>query len=188
MGPPVLPPWYDEQVRRAGGGHSAVTVRAPKARHGRREVRLLWALADPYTNQVAGTQGQAATPWPHLRQVGRVERRRAVRRRGQTHLEVEVTYAVTSLPPERADAATLLAHLRGHWGIENRLHWVRDVTFDEDRSQVRTGAAPQVMAAGRNLALALLRRAGHANIAAALRTYAGRPRDAVALILSRDSL
>ena len=95
-----------------------------------------------------------------------------------------MTYAVTSLPPERADARTLLGHLRGHWGIENKTHWVRDVTFDEDRSQVRTGAAPQVMAAMRNLVLALLRRAGHANIAAALRTYPGRPADAVTLILS----
>ena len=163
-------------------------MQAPKARHGRREVRLLWAVADPFVNRVPGTQGQAGAPWPHLRQVGRVERRRTVRRRGQPHTEVEVTYAVTSLRPERATAALLLAHLRRHWGIEHRLHWVRNVTFDEDRSQVRTGAAPQVMAAGRNLTLALLRRAGHANIAAALRTYADRPRDAVALILNRASL
>ncbi len=66
----------------------------------------------------------------------------------------------------------------------HKTHWVRDVTFDEDRSQVRTGAAPQVMAAMRNLVLALLHRAGHANIAAALRTSAGRPAAAVTLILS----
>jgi hypothetical protein len=64
------------------------------------------------------------------------------------------------------------------------VHWVRDVTFDEDRSQVRTGAAPQVMATLRNLVITLLRRAGHTNLAAALRTYAGRPADAVALILA----
>ena len=64
---------------------------------------------------------------------------------GSCH-SVEVAYAVTSLTPERADPARLLALVRGHWEIENRLHWVRDVTFDEDRSQVRTGTAPRVMA------------------------------------------
>ncbi len=63
----------------------------------------------------------------------------------------------------------MLALNRGHWGIENRLHWVRDVTFDEDRSQVRTGAGPQVMASLRNLAITVLRLAGCTSIAAALR-------------------
>ena len=72
--------------------------------------------------------------------------------------------------------------MRGHWGIENRLPYVRDVTFDEDRSAVRFGAAPQVMAATRNLVLALLRRQRHPNAAAALRTYAGRPRSAIHLV------
>ncbi len=161
-----------------------MTVRAPKRRHSHDEVRLVWTLADPVVLQGAGTHGTVGAPWPHLAQVARVERRRTVHRRGRVHPMVEVTYAITSLAPERADARTLLGHLRGHWGIENKTHWVRDVTFDEDRSQVRTGAAPQVMAALRNLVLALLRRAGHTNMAAALRTYAGRPADAVALFLS----
>jgi hypothetical protein len=161
-----------------------VTVREPKRRHGRDEVRLLWALADPVVLRGAGVHGRVGAPWPALRQVARVERRRTVCRRGHVHHAVEVTYAITSLPPARADARTLLGHLRGHWGIENRTHWVRDVTFDEDRSQVRTGAAPQVMAAIRNLAVALLRRVGHRNVAAALRTYAGRPADAVTLVRS----
>jgi hypothetical protein len=164
-----------------------VAVREPKRRHGRDEVRLLWALADPLVLRGAGAHGRAGEPWPQLAQVARVERRRTVYRRGRAHSMGEVTYAITSLPPARADARTLLGHLRGHWGIENRIHWVRDVTFDEDRSQVRTGAAPQVMAATRNLVLALLRRAGHANIAAALRTYAGRPADAVTLLLGGQS-
>lgn len=158
--------------------------RAPKARHGRHEVRLLWALADPFVNRHAGEHGAAGAPWPGLRQVCRVERRRAVRRHGRVRLEKDVTYAITSLPPQRADAATLLAYLRGHWSIENRLHYVRDVTFGEDRSQTRCGAAPQVLATCRNLALSLLRRAGATNVAAALRTYASRPRGAVDLVLS----
>jgi hypothetical protein len=78
----------------------------------------------------------------------------------------------------------LLTLLRGHWGIENRLHHVRDVTFDEDRSTVRTAAAPQVVVACRNLAIALLRRAGVATIAAACRTFAGRPHRAIALVVT----
>jgi hypothetical protein len=147
-------------------------------------VRLLWALADPVVLRGAGVHGDVGAPWPHLQQVCRLERRRTVHRRGQVHQAVEVTYAITSLPLARADARALLSYNRGQWGIENKTHWVRDVTFGEDRSQVRCGAAPQVMAANRNLALALLRRAGHTNIAAALRTYAGRPADAVALTLS----
>lgn len=65
--------------------------------------------------------------------------------------------------------------VRGHWGIENRLHWVRDVTFDEDHSQVRTGNSPQIMASLRNAAITLLRLAGYSNIAAALHEHAYRP-------------
>jgi hypothetical protein len=169
-------------VTRLGGGVTATTRVEPKARHGRRETRMLWALTDPDLNARAGEAGAHGTAWPHLAQVCRVERRRITVRTGV--IEREVTYAVTSRPPERADAAALLAALRGHWGIENRLHWVRDVTFDEDRSQLRTGAAPQATAACRNLTLALLRRTGATNIAAACRTYAGRPRTAIALVAS----
>ena len=82
--------------------------------------------------------------------------------------EHEVSYAITSAAPERADATVLLRTIRGHWGIENRTHYVRDVTFDEDRSQIRSGAAPQAFAASKNLAIALLRRQGWINIAAAI--------------------
>lgn len=141
---------------------------------------MLWALHDPAWIAHLG--------WPHLAQVCRVERRRSTVRAGrEVKAEVEVSYAITSLPPEQAGAAALLRALRGHWGIENGAHWVRDVTFDEDRCQVRTGAAPQAFAACRNLVIALLRRAGHANLAEALRTYAGRPRSAVALVTSATS-
>ena len=141
---------------------------------------MLWALADPALNARAGEAGTHGQAWPHLAQVCRVERCRVDCQTGE--VERAVTYAVTSRAPERAHAGRLLAALRGHWGIENRLHWVRDVTFGEDRARVRTGAAPQATAACRNLAIALLRRAGHANIAAATRTYAGRPHAAIALV------
>jgi hypothetical protein len=161
---------------------TAVTVVEPKARHGRREVRMLWALADPALNARAGEAGTHGTPWPHLAQVCRVRRRRVDVGTGE--IEDTVTYAITSLPPERADATRMLTLLRDHWRIENSLHHVRDVTFDEDRSAIRTRAAPQVAVTCRNLVIALLRRVGVANIAAACRTYAGRPRTAIALIAS----
>jgi hypothetical protein len=66
------------------------------------------------------------------------------------------------------------ADIRGHWGIEDRLHWVRDTDYDEDRSQVRTAAGPQIMAGLRNLAMTILRLAGTASIAA-IRYQARRP-------------
>ena len=81
---------------------------------------------------------------------------------------MERAYAITSLPVERADAARLLDIWRGHWGIENGLHWVRDVVIGEDQSQVRTGSAPQLLAALGNLVIGKLRMSGVKNIAAAL--------------------
>jgi hypothetical protein len=71
---------------------------------------------------------------------------------------------ITSRTAQQANPADLLAHNRGHWQIENREHSVRDRTYDEDRSQVRTGSAPQVMATMRNIAISLLRLAGWTNI------------------------
>jgi len=187
LGPPRAPAWHARELRGRGGRLDSATSSERKARHGRREARALWALADPELNAYLGSSGTHGTPWPHLAQVCRVERRRETVRGGRVvEREVEVRYLVTSAPPARADAADLLRDLRGHWGIENRIHWVRDVTFDEDRCQVRSGAAPQAFAACRNLAIALLRRRDGpgAPIAAALRTHAARPRSAVALVLS----
>jgi hypothetical protein len=87
----------------------------------------------------------------------------------------ETAYAITSLPPERATPTQLLMAWRAHWRIENKLHWVRDVTFDEDRSTVRSGRIPQVMAALRNTAIGLLRLLGATNIAKACRHIHGCP-------------
>ena len=95
---------------------------------------------------------------------------------------VAVVYGVTRLRPEQATPARLLAVVRGQWQIENKSHWVRDVTFDEDRSQVRCGNIPQVMAALRNTTIGLLRYAGYSNIAAAGRRLAAQPLQALALI------
>ena len=158
------PPWgerFDEASR--------------ESRHGdRQERRRLWA----------STALNEYLDWPGLGQVCCVERTR--RRKGKE--SVELAYAVTSLPPERADAARLLEIWRGHWGIENQVHWVRDVVFGEDQSQVRTGSAPQLLAALRNLVMGLLRLTGVKNIAAALRHYGWKPWETLTLIgLSPDN-
>ncbi|WP_156056046.1 transposase [Streptosporangium roseum] len=81
----------------------------------------------------------------------------------------EIMYGITSLPAKAAGPAHLNHYERAHWGVENRLHWVRDVTFREDNSQVRTGTAPKALAGFRNLAISTARLAGRANIAHARR-------------------
>jgi predicted transposase YbfD/YdcC len=111
--------------------------------------------------------------WPGLHQVFKVERIFTYKRTGKVHQET--VYGITSLTPQEADAERLLGLVRGHWHIENRTHWVRDVTFDEDRSQVRKGNTPEVMSALRNTVIGLLRYSGETNIAAACRRYAAQP-------------
>ncbi|WUD63499.1 transposase (plasmid) [Nocardia sp. NBC_00511] len=74
--------------------------------------------------------------------------------------------------------------LRGHWGIENTVHWIRDVTFDEDRSQIRTGSGPQVMATLRNIAISLHRLYGETNIAEACRHHSRDAHRPLALLLA----
>lgn len=118
--------------------------------------------------------------WPGLAQVFELGRHVMFPKTGKER--VEVVYGVTSLRSERATPERLLTLVRGQWQIENKSHWVRDVTFDEDRSQVRCGNIPQVMAALRNTAIGLLRGAGYPNIAAACRQLAAQPLQALALI------
>jgi predicted transposase YbfD/YdcC len=118
--------------------------------------------------------------WPGLAQVFELGRHVIIKKTGEER--VEVVYGVTSLRSEQVTPGRLLDLVRGHWHIENKSHWVRDVTFDEDRSQVRCGNIPQVMAALRNTVIGLLRWAGHTNIAAACRRLAAQPAQALALI------
>jgi predicted transposase YbfD/YdcC len=127
--------------------------------HGRAERRTLKITA------VA-----AGLAFPHAAQALQIIRRRKLP--GKKKWSRETVYAVTSLTATQASSAELAAIIRGHWLIEDRLHWVRDLDYDEDRSQVRTASAPRVMATLRNLAITILRLAGHASIAAALRHHA----------------
>jgi predicted transposase YbfD/YdcC len=118
--------------------------------------------------------------WPGLAQALCIERRRTDMHTGET--SVAVAYAVTSLPPQRATPLQLLTVWRAHWQIENRLHYVRDVTYGEDRATVRAGGSAQALAAMRNVAIGLLRLAGETNIAAGCRRYQAQPARALAAV------
>jgi len=128
--------------------------------HGRQERRTLRAM----------TALKGYLDWPGAEQVGVVES--VVERDGKRTMEIR--YFVTSVPRAAAGAAELLEWARGHWTIENRSHYVRDVSLGEDASRIRKGSGPEVMAALRNLAVGLMRTIGVANIAAALRRNAAR--------------
>ncbi len=127
------------------------------------EVRRIWT----------STELNDYVEFPHCGQVAVIERLTEHLKSGKT--TQERVYVITSLSPEQADAARLLELNRGHWGIENRSHWVRDVTFDEDRSSIRSGNGPWMMAALRNFAISLLRLNGWQNVASGLRELAARP-------------
>jgi predicted transposase YbfD/YdcC len=145
--------------------HVPVAHQAREKGHGRAERRTLKVTA------VA-----AGLAFPHAAQaIQIVRRRRPLTGKNTRKWSAETVYAITSLTVIHARPADLARFARGHWGIEDRLHWVRDVTYDEDRSQVRTGNGPRVMASLRNLAIAILRLTGHASIAAALRYHARQP-------------
>ena len=118
--------------------------------------------------------------WPHLGQAFRVDR--SVTDLDGSHPRGEVAFGITDLTPDQADASTIGGLVRGHWGIETRLHWVRDVVYDEDRSQVRTENGPRVMATLRNTAISLLRHVGVPNIQRAV-NYLHRHPQQVARIL-----
>lgn len=139
--------------------------------HGRVELRRLSCTYDlpRYFTGFAG-----------VRQVFRLEREVLHKKSG--HTSREVVYGMTSLPRLGANAEQLNRLVRGHWTIENRVHYVRDVTMGEDASQVRVGNIPQVMIAFRNTALAVLRREGYQNIASARRYFAANPKQALRLI------
>ena len=119
-------------------------------------------------------------PFPRIAQIARLVR--TVRTTEKT--STETIYLITSLPPRRADPDRLLTLIRGHWRIESR-HWLRDMTFGEDRSRPRSGPAPQIMAALRNLALTLIRRAGTPEIAAFRQHLRSRPTKALRLLVPR---
>jgi predicted transposase YbfD/YdcC len=155
---------FTPEVTRPGHGVLPLdftTARRVEKGHGRLEERVLTvsSLLHDYST------------WPYLAPVFKLERTVIDGRRRQTK---EVRYGVTSLPATVADAEQLLDLVRQHWGIENGLHYRRDMTLDEDASLARTGRAPQVLATLNNTVLGLFARHGAQNVAAAQRTFAYR--------------
>jgi len=145
------------------------TATASNKGHGRGETRTLTSttsLSDGYVD------------WPGLGQCFKLVRRRTVHGKTVT----ETAFGITSLKREQADAGRLLKLVRQHWGIENRVFHVRDVTFGEDACRARTGTGPHVLSCLRNAAINLLSRAGINNKAAALRRHAAHPHEALALV------
>ena len=139
--------------------------------HGRLETRCLKAST---------ALNAYLADWPGLAQVIEYRQVRKNMRIGKETYKVQ--YGRTSLRPEEASAERLLTIRRGHWTIENKAHWVRDVVFREDVSPVRCGAIPQVMAAMQRTAMSVLRFSGYTAIAKATRYFASKPKLAVKLI------
>ena len=134
--------------------------------HGRAETRTIRVI------DLTGSTDGHGEFFPGVTQALKIVRRR--RARGG-RWSVQTVYVITSLDARQADPALLACWVRGHWSIEAGLHWVRDVTFGEDHSQIRTDHGPTNLAALRTLAINALRLTGHANIAAGLRQHARTP-------------
>jgi predicted transposase YbfD/YdcC len=149
------------------------TARTVNKEHGRLECRTL-------TNS---SMLKDYLDWPYLEQVFKLERRFIDLKTGQ--VTEQTAYGLTSLPPKRASAEQLLDHVRTYWGIENGLHYRRDVTFKEDRCRLRTGHAARTMATLNNLVLALILRQGYTNVPEARRRYAAHPLEALQLIFQQ---
>ena len=136
--------------------------------HGRLEIREIKVSAE--LNEYAD--------WPGLAQV--FEIKREWYGRGKWHQEVHL--GITSLPATLLEPCRILDIRRGHWHIENRLHWVKDVVLGQDKSTLHLGGGPQVVGALRNTALNLLRGAGHHKISSRLRHNSRNPASALALL------
>jgi predicted transposase YbfD/YdcC len=136
--------------------------------HGRLDIRYLQA-----STELVGLVDR-----PHLAQVFLVIR--SWEAKGQAHQEIH--WGVTSLPAGVADVARLLEVRRGHWRIENSLHYVKDVSLGEDKSLIHRGQGPAIMSLLRDMAVSVLHRAGHWQIAPRLRYFSRHPEAMLALL------
>ena len=158
-----VPPYEEKRWRQ-----EVTEAETEEKGHGRIEIRKLEATAalNDYLD------------WAGVAQVCRISRVREIRGKASA----ETVYAITSLRAERASAAELLRLSRAHWGIENRLHYVRDVSFREDECRVRKGAGPQVLASLRNLALTVFRRLGVSSVPEAIEHFQENRNSVIKLI------
>lgn len=161
----TCPPWLPHERAEAVSCRTTVSKG-----HGRLEQRTLEASATL----------SAWVRWPGVAQVLRRQTRRMLRPTGV--IEEETTYGLTSVSPDEVSVEQLEGFWRGHWGIENRVHYVRDVTLGEDAGQAHTGSIVQALALLRNALILRLRQAGWTCIADALRHYAAHPVRALKLL------
>lgn len=175
----------------AAGGDYVFTVKANQPTLYAACTKLPWRDVGAHSTLSTGcgrrvrrtTKVVAAPTWITFAGAAQVAQiHRTTTRNGNT--TVEVVYVITSADHRAAPPTVLAAWIQGHRGIENRTHWVRDVTYDEDRSRVRTGNAPHVMATLRNTAISLRRLSGATNIAASLRQHAARTDRPINLVLT----
>ncbi len=120
--------------------------------------------------------------FPGAAQIAQIRRTRTTG--GKT--SVEVVYIITSADHHTAPPPVLATWVQGHWSVENKLHYVRDVTYAEDASTIRTGNGPRVMATLRSTAISLLRLTGATNIAQATRHHNRRPDKIITLLTSNN--
>jgi predicted transposase YbfD/YdcC/predicted secreted protein len=176
------PPCWQDEVRAAGGDWTEFIDAPLRPGHGRWEWRRVCGWTDPRWASTLGETSEQGLPWPMVRQVIRVERRRQhIRRQQIVKTEHEVVYFLRNHP---ASACCIAQQVRAHWRIENCLHRHRDVLFDQDRCTVRVDTAPRFMTTCRDLALTLLHRSRLPNFAAARRSWAARPHLATSFVLS----
>jgi predicted transposase YbfD/YdcC len=161
----TFPPYQRRQKQAA-----EQEARAVDKGHGRCESRRLTST----------TALNGYLTWPAVGQVFELERVRQVGEKAT----VEVAYGITSLGRQQAGARRLLGLVRGHWGIENKLHYVKDETLGEDRCRVRTGSSPEVLALLRDVAVHLLEGVKARSKAAATRRLMVHPEEALPLLLT----
>jgi predicted transposase YbfD/YdcC len=121
------------------------------------------------------------TGFEDARQAILIERYTTVKKKGQWRTRCEAVLYITSLAPDQSTPEDLLAHVRGHWRIEHA-HWLRDVIWNEDKSLIRTGNAPQVWSAITNLVISLFRIHGVTSYTAETRRCAQDPRRALQIL------
>lgn len=165
---------FEPEVVRPGFGTTPTDFRSAtdyNKGHGRLETRTL----------TSSSMLKDYLEWPYLEQVFKLESRFIDLKTGQ--VTTQTRYGLTSLSRTQASPRRLLRLLRGYWGIENGLHYRRDVTLKEDHCRLRIGCAARVIAILNNLVVTLTAQRGFSNLPAARRRFAAHPHEALALIM-----
>lgn len=143
--------YFHEAVQRQFSDVTHDTYQESDKAHGREEVREFWCTSDL-------DWFDGSSEWPGLRSIAMVESKRTI----QNKTSIERRYFISSLAGD--NAKEFAKAIRGHWGIENNLHWILDVAFREDDCRVRKDHAPQNFSMLRHIAINLLKQEKSAKI------------------------